>query len=249
MLIGTVELGKRPVVILVPNWEKLEEELEKARELRIDLIEARIDLLKDKSPQGVRRALDLIADYGFYAVSTVRPTWEGGCFRGSEEERLELLKLVARHPATGAVDVELKAKILPQVREVVGEEGKKLLVSYHDFQKTPPAEEIEELFEEANSKGADIVKLAFFGRDREEAARVCSTLYKFNHPKVFMVMGEVGRFTRVVGFSFGSLLTYTFFGKPVAPGQVEAGELILLLEKLYPEYADYRKKYLLQGCV
>jgi 3-dehydroquinate dehydratase-1 len=62
-------------------------------------------------------------------------------------------------------------------------------------------------------------------------------------------MGELGKFTRVVGFSFGSLLTYTFFGKPVAPGQIEAEELILLLEKLYPEYADYRKKFLMSGCV
>ncbi len=58
-----------------------------------------------------------------------------------------------------------------------------------------------------------------------------------------MVMGEVGSFTRVVGFSFGSLLTYTFFGKPVAPGQIEAERLIKLLSNLYPSYRKKREKF------
>ena len=58
-----------------------------------------------------------------------------------------------------------------------------------------------------------------------------------------MVMGEVGSFTRVVGFSFGSLLTYTFFGRPVAPGQIEAEKLIKLLSNLYPQYRKEKGKF------
>jgi len=239
--VGTVELGKRPAVILVPDWSSLPSELERARELRLDLIEARVDLME---ADRIRENLDLIADYGFYSVLTVRPTWEGGKFEGSEEERLELFKELIPHPAVGAVDVELNAKILPEVRKLARAEGKRLIVSYHDFEKTPEREEIRGIFERAIEAGADVVKTAFMGSSHADAARVCSVMAELPHPKIFMVMGEVGKFTRVVGFSFGSLLTYTFFGRPVAPGQIEAERLVELLAYFYPEYRREREKFL-----
>jgi 3-dehydroquinate dehydratase-1 len=239
--VGTVELGKRPAVILVPDWSSLPSELERARELRLDLIEARVDLME---ADRIRENLDLIADYGFYSVLTVRPTWEGGKFRGGEEERLELFKELIPHPAVGAVDVELNSKILPEVRKLARAEGKRLIVSYHDFEKTPEREEIKGIFEKAVEAGADVVKTAFMGSSNADAARVCSVMAELPHPKVFMVMGEVGKFTRIVGFSFGSLLTYTFFGRPVAPGQIEAERLVELLAYFYPEYRREREKFL-----
>ena len=235
MLIGTVELGKVPRVVLATDDENLKSKLERARLLGIDLVEARVDLLKEPTEKRVRAFLDVVADYGFYAVSTVRPVWEGGAFRGDESERLSLFELLVKHPATGAVDVELRSEILPEVRAMARRERKPLIVSYHDFEKTPGESEIEELFRKAVEAGADLVKLAFTGKSHDDAARVCSTLFKFKEPKVFMVMGEAGKFTRVVGFSFGSLLTYTFFGKPVAPGQIEAERLVSLLKEFYPD--------------
>ena len=241
MKIGTVEVGKRPAVILVPSWSSLPSELERARELRLDLIEARVDLME---PEKIRENLDLIADYGFYSVLTVRPLWEGGGFKGNEEERLNLFKELISHPAVGAVDVELRAEILPEVRDLTKGEGKKLIVSYHDFERTPEKEEIREIFERAVESGADIVKTAFMGSSHQDAAKVCSVMAELSHPKIFMVMGEAGKFTRVVGFSFGSLLTYTFFGRPVAPGQIEAEKLVELLIQFYPEYRREREKFL-----
>lgn len=241
MEFGTVELGRRPVVIVVPDWENLGKELERARELRLDLVEARVDLME---PGRVRENLDLIGDYGFYCVLTVRPTWEGGGFKGSERERLELFRELLSHPAVGAVDVELKAEILPEVRELACKERKKLMVSYHDFEKTPGRQEIEELFKRAVESGADVVKLAFMGNSPSDGARVCSVMASLSHPRVFMVMGEEGSFTRVVGFSFGSLLTYTFFGEAVAPGQIEAERLVSLLSQFYPAYRREREKFL-----
>ncbi|WP_456436448.1 type I 3-dehydroquinate dehydratase [Thermovibrio ammonificans] len=242
MLLGTVKLGEVPRVIVALNGKNLKENLERARRLRIDLVEARLDLLEEVKPETVREFLDTVADYGFYAVTTLRPVWEGGRFEGSEEERLKLLELAVNHPATAAVDVELRSKLTEPVRQITKEAGKKLIVSYHDFEKTPREEEIEELFKACLKKQADIVKLAFAGKTHADAARVCCTLSKFKEPKVFMVMGEAGKFTRVVGFSFGSLLTYTFFGRPVAPGQIEAEELVRLISDFYPDYAKEKLK-------
>jgi len=244
MQIGTVELGKVPKVVVALDDENLRENLERARELKVDLIEARLDLLKEISRETFKSFLDAVADFGFYSISTIRPVWEGGKFKGSEEERLELFKLVISHPATGAVDIELKAKILPYIKEMVKKERKVLIVSYHDFERTPSKAEIENILCRAKETGADIVKVAFAGKDVSDATKVCCVLEKFDHPKIFMVMGEVGKFTRVVGFSFGSLLTYTFFGKPVAPGQIEAEKLIRLLCEFYPDYFKEKERFL-----
>lgn len=241
MRIGTVELGKRPTVVLVPNWEELGKELERARELKLDLIEARVDLMEESK---IEENLNLIADFGFYAILTVRPTWEGGKFKGTEEERLFLFKELIKHPAVGAVDLELNSQLEGELLPLIKSWGRKLMISYHDFEKTPKDEEIENLFKRAVEKGADLVKMAFTAREKEDPARLSSLMLRLNYPKVFMSMGEKGKFTRVVGFSFGSLLTYTFFGKPVAPGQIEVERLVKLLMEFYPEYRREKEKFL-----
>ncbi len=241
MQIGTVELGRRPVVVVALSDKNLKVYLERARKLRIDLVEARIDLLEFLDWQ---EFLDTVADFGFYTVSTLRPVWEGGKLEIPEVERLKLFEKVICHPATGAIDIELRAEILSEVVSFAREQGKKVIVSYHDFEKTPEREEIEDILERAALAGADIVKVAFTGRSEKDTTRVCCTLSEFKGNKVFMVMGEVGSFTRVVGYSFGSLMTYTFFGKPVAPGQIEAEHLVYLLCQFYPEYRKEKVKFL-----
>ena len=167
MQIGTVKLGNTPKVIVALSDTRLKENLEKARELKIDLIEARIDLLREVNKKSIRNFLDIIADFGFYTVSTLRPDWEGGKFKKSEQIRLELFKEIVKHPATGAVDIELRSEILPDIKNLVREEHKVLIVSYHDFEKTPTEKEIEEIFHKAVESGADIVKLAFTGRKKK----------------------------------------------------------------------------------
>ncbi len=232
--IGTVELGRKPVIILSLDSGE-EEKLDYARRLGAKLIEVRGDLILAKgfTLSGLKEILDLIGDYGFYSVLTLRPEWERGKLNCTEKERLQLFEKFINHPAVGAVDVELRASILPKVREIVRKERKVLIVSYHDFEGTPPENEIKGLFERAIESGADIVKLAFYGNSLGDVSRVCCVMNTINYPKIFMVMGALGKMTRVVGFHFGSLMTYTFVGKPVAPGQIPLEELSELLSRFY----------------
>jgi 3-dehydroquinate dehydratase-1 len=232
MRIGTVELGKKPRTVLVlSSPERVREDLELARIFRIDLVEARMDLLKDK------KVLDIVSDYGFYSILTVRPTWEGGKFNGTEEERLEVFKSCVKHPGVGAVDVEVRAEISQEVKKLCKSCSKVLIASYHDFERTPPDEEIEEIFEKCAELG-DIVKIALTPSSYEDVRRFCCLMAKKKKPKVFMAMGTYGKITRIAGFVFSSLLTYTFFGKAVAPGQIDAEKTINLLKEFYGESVD-----------
>src|SRR6187455_3259949 len=66
-------------------------------------------------------------------IVTCRPTWEGGHFQGSEEERLGLLE-AALEAGADYVDVEFKA-LTPAFAG--GRHRSRLLVSMHDFEGVP----------------------------------------------------------------------------------------------------------------
>ncbi|WP_457567549.1 type I 3-dehydroquinate dehydratase [Desulfurobacterium sp.] len=243
MYLGTVKLGEAPRVILATDDRNLEEKLFKARELKVDLIEARIDLLENPDKDRIRTFLDTIGDFGFYAVATIRPVWEGGNFKGTEDARLELLSYAAGHPAVAAVDVELRAEnIKKRAITLIKSFRKKVILSYHDFDKTPPVDEIHLILKRMQSDGGDIAKCAFKANSFKDIAETACVMKASQMPVIFMLMGEYGKISRVDGFCFGSLLSYTFSGKPVAPGQIEVEKLIKLLAEFYPEYRKEKFK-------
>jgi len=46
-------------------------------------------------------------------------------------------------------------------------------------------------------------------------------------------MGELGKLTRVAGPPFNSVITYSFVGKAVAPGQINLEDMIYIRNILY----------------
>ena len=101
-----------------------------------DLVELRLDFLGDcDGLAAIRRIKKPV-------IVTCMPKWEGGRFAGTEEERIAILKEVCRYAEY--VSVELKTnKIL---RESIIREARKnkvkVIVSHHDFDKTPADKEI-----------------------------------------------------------------------------------------------------------
>ena len=93
--------------------------------LRADLVEVRLDSLRDPDPERI------VAAVGAKLILTCRPASEGGRFTGSEDSRLDLLR---RGIDAGAawIDIELEAS------EHLGPPGaSRLIVSHHDFTGTP----------------------------------------------------------------------------------------------------------------
>ena len=51
--------------------------------------------------------------------------------------------------------------------------------------------------------------------------------------KILIAMGDYGKVSRVAGFVFGSVITYSFVGSAVAPGQIELKEMVRLRSLLF----------------
>ncbi len=198
----------------------------KAKKLGADIIELRIDLLSQK-PQVVfeeLRKLDLPV------IITNRMKDQGGSWQGSEEERIrELLFLL---PFADAVDIELCARDRDIVVNKARNAGKTVIISSHDFQKTPDNRVMDGIIRESLEAGADIAKLAVMPGSLCDVLRLLEVTLHAGGPVCTISMGATGKHSRVIAPVYGSVMTYGYVDNPTAPGQIRIDELKNLLRML-----------------
>ena len=75
-------------------------------------------------------------------------------------------------------------------------------------------------------QGADIIKIAVMARSTADVTRLLRFTEDCKVPLVTIAMGPLGSVSRVIAPLFGSLFTYGFIHRPVAPGQLSVEKLI-----------------------
>ncbi len=152
-------------------------------------------------------------------IVTVRHGSQGGRYSGSEANRLAVLQNAIDLGAE-YVDVELFA-----AGELEPRGNTKLIVSHHDFEKTPA--DLRVLHQELRKTGAHIVKLVTMARDICDNLRMFELLRSTDVPTIGFCMGEEGQISRVLTKKFGGYLTYAApeRGREAAPGQLTVSEL------------------------
>ncbi len=104
---------------------------------------------------------------GLPVVVTVRLDAEGGKWKQPDELRLPLFEAALRHLA--AADIELRSPILEQVSALARRYKRALIVSHHDFGRTPPLEELRVIVDKASRYGT-VAKVATMVRTEEDLA-------------------------------------------------------------------------------
>ena len=190
---------------------------------RSDYAELRFDFMV---PIKVPIAIHLVKKDLKRCICTLRPKSEGGEFSGSEKARIAILKLIAEYNPY-LLDVEFDTiRENKDFEQYLKGTKTKLLVSWHDFKKTP-AENLLKKRLIKMSKFSKNVKIVTTAKVIGDSMKVLS-LYK-NLPKnqnlVAFAMGDSGRMSRILCTQFGSPYTYVSLGKPVAPGQFSLDEV------------------------
>ena len=203
------------------NPKKLKNVLKKAL-LKSDFAEIRFDYLKKSD---IPIVLEDIKKNLSRCVCTLRPKSEGGLFIGKEDERKLILRLIAEYNPF-LLDVEFNAiqkdrKLALYLRKTKC----KLLISWHDFKKTPNQSQLETKFNKM-TKFADIVKIVTVANSVSDASRILS-LYsiKSESKTIAFCMGEQGKFSRILCLHLGSPFTYVSLGKAIASGQFSLTEI------------------------
>jgi len=202
-----------------------------------DLVEFRMDLAADP--------LDQLAAYDgeLPLLVTNRPAWEGGEADGSDAAaaaRLDALEAALGNDAVAAVDLELAALRRSERAVAVADEadalGISVVVSVHDFERTPSERAMGSLLSAAASAG-DVGKLAVTATDREDALALLSATHAADaagERVATMAMGEAGRHTRAVAPVYGSKIGYApvHAADATAPGQYDLETLAGLVDRL-----------------
>ncbi len=198
----------------------------KAKQLGADILELRIDLLS-QNPQGV---LEELKKLGLPIIITNRMADQGGSWQGSEEERIRELLLLL--PLADAVDIELCARDRDSVVNKARNAGKTVIISTHDFQKTPDNIVMDSIIHESLEAGADIAKLAVMPGSLMDVLRLLEVTLLAKGPVCTIAMGVTGKHSRIIAPVYGSVMTYGYVDTPTAPGQLRIDEMKKLLEML-----------------
>ena len=193
-----------------------------------DMIELRLDLVNE--PIQAIKAVRLATTKPIIATNRLKT--EGGMFQGSERERIELLLQAA--PFADFVDIELLAE---QRDEFMARVNKPVIVSYHDFLGMPDEDEMATILENMKKTGAIYAKIAVTPKNLRDNLRILGLLLDADMPLCMIAMGNIGRHLRAVAPLYGSVLTYGFVAKSLAPGQMSLAEL-RLSKKLFDVCAD-----------
>lgn len=228
--IGHLTLGERPLIAAALTDRDVQE-LDAASAASADIIELRVDLFEGTAPEHVQDIFRHAREkFGKPLIVTVRDTREGG--RKEFDDRAGLYRLLV--PLSDAADVEINAgEVMAEVRTLCRAHRKPLIGSSHHFNETPDDAVLEEIALRGRRQGADIVKIAAMASGREDMVRLLLfTFRRRDEGMITMSMGAAGLPSRVVGFLFGSLVTYGYVTNPSAPGQLSLAELEDLLRRL-----------------
>ena len=184
-------------------------------ELRLDWLATRAEIRKIL--RWLARKKCNIAKSGVTLIATCRCRAAGGKFAGALKEQIEILHEAAR-AGCAWVDIEIESvgKLSKQELAALGAEAK-LLISYHDFKRTPA--NLGRVRARLLRAGGDAIKIAAHVETYRDACRLLQ-LARANRRVVAIPMGEVGAAARILALRGGSALAYAPVKEATAPGQV-----------------------------
>lgn len=212
------------VPLIGPSLYEYIDQARRAVSQRADILEVRLDYLE---PDIDFTQLPLLFPQIPKIITNRHKDEAGGDTRagwkGKEEERIRLLERFAVYnPAY--IDMEL-AHFVPLKLQ---RRHTKLIVSYHNFDSTPPNSYLDTVFQRALDLGADIVKIATQANNESDATRLLEFIatHTTKNKLIAVGMGEHGKKTRIEGPRLGNYLTYACLDNTAtAPGQLTIEEL------------------------
>lgn len=219
----------------------------------IDAVEIWLDSLKPSDRSRIKVATLIRGLSRMKPILAVcKNPLEKGSFTGSDAQKVDLLIAAAKAGAQW-IDVGLhtkKSQILrlskgtkcsnnnpscqgggASLREA-GEVKTRLIISHHDFKKTPSASQLKTLVKKIQILMPSVVKIATMVRTAEDNKRLITLAEHLKSKKqqhIIIGMGRLGAVTRVKSRQLGNCMSFVSTGKKTAPGQLSIKQTKLLV--------------------
>lgn len=243
--IRKVEIGTgQPKIAVSIMGETLEAVCTQAQAARLsgaDVAEWRIDSFRHgNSPEAVADCLPALraALCEMPLLATFRTQREGGCLSCSTAAYRAVNEAVIASGCADLLDLELftEPQALSALLTAARHSALPVVLSNHDFEKTPPQEELVQRFRRMRALGGDLLKLAVMPHNRGDVLALLGAAAKIHEetdrPLIAISMGPLGAISRICGGYFGSVMTFAAAAQSSAPGQIPVQQLSTLLKLL-----------------
>jgi 3-dehydroquinate dehydratase-1 len=200
-----------------------------------DYIEIRFDFLDQSDFSSAINIIDFIKSR---CIFTLRPLKEQGEFRGTEIERIEILKkLYDVNPML--IDIEYDTIVENTSLNNYLKNKSNILISWHSFVDTPDDKFLEKKINNMK-KFSNNLKLVTMARNVADSFRLLKLYEKFtNCNLITFAMGDYGTISRILCTIYGkSPFTYASLEKTIAPGQISVIEMRKIYEKINQHFLN-----------
>jgi 3-dehydroquinate dehydratase I len=200
----------------------------------VDVVEARLDLFPSPTLESCADACRALEATGTAVLVTLRAADQGGRSTASDRERLASFR--AALSIASWADIEDDAAIAGDVAALVASRGGQLVVSHHDFERTPDLHQLVQIADRCRPVADAIAKVATTVRDEADRQALLALLGRRPHRTCVIGMGAAPEL-RIELPVRGSLLAYGYLRAPTAPGQLSAADTHARLLTAAPLYA------------
>ncbi|ANQ63704.1 type I 3-dehydroquinate dehydratase [Staphylococcus equorum] len=208
----------------------------------IEIIELRIDQWVDFDVKHVSKVVDNIysLNLGKKILVTYRTSSQGGDGTLSQEAYLNALAEIINLVHIDLVDIEFEpgksTQPLIDLIEQFKSKQIQVVLSYHDFKKTPALEALKHLYFKMHQLEPDYLKIAVMPHEKQDVLNLLSAMSETSDSVTQQVIGiamsKLGVISRTAQGLFGGTVTYGCLDSPKAPGQIHV-EVLKRQLKLY----------------
>ncbi|AZN68780.1 type I 3-dehydroquinate dehydratase [Acinetobacter haemolyticus] len=242
------ELANSPVKTIVPITAKTKEQaIAQAKVIAAnqdaDLAEFRIDLLDfaADTKQVIALGHELKKVLGNKPViATIRTHNEGGQLTISDADYGKTYQAYLKQPFMDMLDIEMlrDQQVVKNTVQLAHDKKVLIVMSNHDFKKTPSEDEIVKRLLKQDELGADILKIAVMPLNKQDVFTLMNATLKVsqlsNKPLLTMSMGKLGTISRIATANMGGNFSFGMIGEASAPGQIDVTQLKQLLKTVQP---------------
>ncbi|MCH7333173.1 type I 3-dehydroquinate dehydratase [Acinetobacter modestus] len=241
-------LAQLPVKTIVPITAKTKEQaIAQAKVIAAnqdaDLAEFRIDLLDfaADSKQVIALGHELKKFLGDKPmIATIRTHNEGGKLTISDADYGKTYQAYLKQPFMDMLDVEMfrDQQVVKNTVKLAHDKKVLIVMSNHDFQKTPNEDEIVKRLLKQDELGADILKIAVMPQSKQDVFTLMNATLKVSQqskkPLLTMSMGKLGTISRIATANMGASFSFGMIGEASAPGQIDVTQLKQFLKTVQP---------------
>lgn len=247
-MVKNLNIGDLPVKTIVPITAKTAEQaIAQAQVIasnpNADVAEFRIDLLEFSADTKKVMALgqqlnQILKDKPL--IATIRTHNEGGKMTVSDQDYEKIYREYLKKPFMQLLDIEMfrDAGSVAKLTKLAHDKKVLVIMSNHDFAKTPEQQDIENRLLKQDQMGADILKIAVMPKSKQDVFTLMNATLavsqKSQKPLLTMSMGQLGTISRVATANMGGSLSFGMIGEASAPGQIDVTQLKQLLKTVQP---------------